>query len=596
METLKANAVARQALTTAAGGGAAARRDFALARLVLTADMLAHLRAVAEGLAPADAARRYLRARQDGGALAAHRRAVDTAAAVARRSGLGARWRLLRLPALATPALASGVALEEWAEQHGYEGFSFEEIRALYEERHGPLRPGRKQAQVERLRRQRLALLDELARHAVPSPTIADPVAAWFSEDTAARLHAAGFVALAELRTAIAQGGRWWRHIRAFGPLKAAALAEQVALLVGGELPGAWRADERARQLAAQVRPALASWLNARTQSAQTERAYRREIERFTIWLAVERDRAFDAAGSDDCSAYIRFLQSVPSEWISRRRSRRFADGWAPFFEQPGAASQRYALTVLAAFYAWLASAGELARNPWRLVNLRLPDAAGTRLETSHAFTPEGWAALLAHADRLPSAAGDRMGWLLRFALATGLRAAELLAATRGDLYLQDGGWWLRVHGKGARNRAVPVPSGAMLATHAYFSARGLDFAQDDPEAPLLAAIDVPGASLAPVPYPTLADSFKRFVTAALAASSLPQAERSSAQHASLHWLRHTHATRAVEAGVPPDVLQANLGHSDPRVTARYYRAQEKRRMAQMERAFGAVAGSDAPG
>jgi integrase len=37
---------------------------------------------------------------------------------------------------------------------------------------------------------------------------------------------------------------------------------------------------------------------------------------------------------------------------------------------------------------------------------------------------------------------------------------------------------------------------------------------------------------------------------------------------------------------VPLDVLQENLGQSDPRTTARYYRAQMKRREAEMERAF----------
>ena len=52
------------------------------------------------------------------------------------------------------------------------------------------------------------------------------------------------------------------------------------------------------------------------------------------------------------------------------------------------------------------------------------------------------------------------------------------------------------------------------------------------------------------------------------------------------HRLRHTHATRAVERHVPPDVLQENLGQSDPRTTARYYRAQMHRRYKEMERAF----------
>jgi len=61
------------------------------------------------------------------------------------------------------------------------------------------------------------------------------------------------------------------------------------------------------------------------------------------------------------------------------------------------------------------------------------------------------------------------MRWLLTFAQATGLRAAELLRACRADLVRDDEGYSLRVHGKGARNRLVPVPEIAIQATRKYF-------------------------------------------------------------------------------------------------------------------------------
>ena len=73
------------------------------------------------------------------------------------------------------------------------------------------------------------------------------------------------------------------------------------------------------------------------------------------------------------------------------------------------------------------------------------------------------------------------------------------------------------------------------------------------------------------------------------ATQSLPLDQRQRAEQASMHWLRHTHATRAAEREVPPDVLQENLGQSDPRTTARYYRAQIERRQRAMEESFGAI-------
>ena len=38
-----------------------------------------------------------------------------------------------------------------------------------------------------------------------------------------------------------------------------------------------------------------------------------------------------------------------------------------------------------------------------------------------------------------------------------------------------------------------------------------------------------------------------------------------------LHWLRHTYATRCIEAGMQPKVLQKLLGHTDIRVTMDTY-------------------------
>ena len=577
--------------------------------LRLGSHVLAHLRSVAEGIAPDAAARRYLlTASDEETALRAHRAAVDTAAAVARRAGLGSHWRLLRVAQLPAQALAAPVPLEEWAEAKGYEGFSFDELLPLYEAEH-PVSSDRKSRQIERLRRARLALLDELQGFTAEPPRLSDAVALWFPEELAESLQRAGFVMLGELRSAIAIGGRWWRGLPGYGPVKARALADQVGALVGWPAAPAWRADAEERAQAADAGALVESWIAARTQSTQTARAYRREIQRFLVWLLAERRVGLAEAGADDCSAYIAFLQAVPAEWKSRRSAARFTPGWAPFAGQPSVASQRYALTVLNAFFAWAARAGALGRNPWELVNLRLPDAADAQPETSRAFSPAAWAALQAQLGRLPVSAAARMRWLLVFAQATGLRAAELLRARRADFVARDGGWWLHVRGKGARNRLVPVPRAALQATREYFEVRGLDWDAAHPNTPLLAALarpelvgDGPVVGSAPGPdaeerrrrgfltYATLAPAFKRFAMAAFA--TLPFEEREAAHGASLHWLRHTHATRAAERGVSLDVQQANLGHGDPRTTAAYYRAQERRRMEQMEAVFGGEAAS----
>ena len=89
------------------------------------------------------------------------------------------------------------------------------------------------------------------------------------------------------------------------------------------------------------------------------------------------------------------------------------------------------------------------------------------------------------------------------------------------------------------------------------------------------------------ITYAALNQTFTRFVRRAIEASRLPAAEKSSAQLASAHWLRHTYGTRAAEAGVAADILQENFGHADPRTSSMYYRAQLERRQRAMEDVFG---------
>lgn len=591
----------------------------------LSRDVLAHLRAVAEGVPVLDAATTYLV--DDGrSAAAAHDAAVQAAGLVARRAGMGSRWRLLRVPTqavLPSPVaeISAPPSLEEWASAEGLDDWSVGELQAIYAERFGfhaeaDRHQVRKRAQIERLRLGRLALLRELEAFAVDPPALSDPVDGWFDAALSQRLAAAGFRTLQDLQRAIASGGRWWRGIPAYGATKACRLAADVQALVG--LPPApdWARAQLGPQLsgfagtnrghhqviaAQDDHAAINAWIELATQSPATARAYRREAERFLLWLLIERGRALSDAGPEDCRAYMDFLAKVPQTWMSRRYATRLGPGWAPFSTQPGVASQRYALTVLRSLFSRLVLVGYLRLNPWAAVNTRIADPRGA-VPRSRAFTPRAWQALMDHVHVLPPAAAARMRWLLVFTQATGLRAEELLKARCSDLFEQDGGWWIRVHGKGARNRDVVMPSAAVMATRDYLRSRtGADLHQLDPRTPLITGLAVAGndashrstgasdelVDFRSLSYSSLAQAFKRFSRSAFIAAGFFGDDLAKAERASLHWLRHTHATRAVEHGVPQDVLQMNLGQADPRTTALYYRAQERRRMAALESAFG---------
>lgn len=332
---------------------------------------------------------------------------------------------------------------------------------------------------------------------------------------------------------------------------------------------------------------AMESWLSAvAKKSIHTSRAYRREAERFMLWCVLERMKPLSSVLVDDCVAYMEFLNDIPRDWMSRAKAARMAVGWTPFRGQPSASSRLFAVKVVSALFTWLARPGVryLEANVWEAVDLE--DAKGGAApirKSSRAFTPEAFDALMAALPPGPVGA-TRNGFIAAFGAEAGLRASEFLAARVGDLSLRaDGGYQLHVVGKGRKMREVTVNEYAFELLLQHLASRGFNSLESCPKnLPLLARIDDP---MQPLSYPAAHQSFSAFVQAAISKSALPLLERLHAVKGTLHWLRHTYATRAVESGVPPDVVQAELGHESVETTANYYQAQERRRWAEIERA-----------
>jgi site-specific recombinase XerD len=352
-------------------------------------------------------------------------------------------------------------------------------------------------------------------------------------------------------------------------------------------------------------RDAVEAWLNARaSHSVATRIGYTREAERFLMWLRMERQKDLRGARVEDCMAYMRFIDDVPDAWISRRRAARFTTGWAPFRGPLTKASQRLCLDTLHSLFTWLQKSGYLRGNPWLLIDTRMEDDRKEEGDYgSRAFTPAAWKVLM-QALALPSGAEPsdaghydarhnamvkpmsvaRMRWICVFVHSVGLRSTELLTLTRGDFKELPKGWVVKVEGKGRKRRSIPVPNSAMEATRAYFAEKGVVFDGAPAHTPMLSALKDVSARIS---YQALYMSFTAFVRRTIRNSSLSATEKSQAVRASAHWLRHTYATRSAERGMPLDILQENMGQSDPRVTARYYRAQMERRQAEVERVFG---------
>lgn len=332
---------------------------------------------------------------------------------------------------------------------------------------------------------------------------------------------------------------------------------------------------------------AVRAWIRARAGSDATAKAYRRELSRFLLFLD-QRGLTLGRCNADDCLAYMALLQNVPPEWSARRTAPLDHAAWSPFAGPLSHRSQRQAVVVVGACFTWLVAARYLAGNPWVLVNRRTGDDRHANELASRAIPPERWAVILARLEALATTepAAERMVFLLQFLEATGLRAAELLGARLADLQQLDGRLLLQVHGKGSKNRVIPIAGQAQRALQRYLQCRGLDLAPiaAHAQAPLLCSLLDGSQALS---YRSLYGSMKTWLNKAIDGSDLSWADKVAAARASPHWLRHTCGTRALERGVPLDVVGQLLGHADPRTTARYTRAQLGRVGDELEKAFG---------
>jgi integrase len=146
-----------------------------------------------------------------------------------------------------------------------------------------------------------------------------------------------------------------------------------------------------------------------------------------------------------------------------------------------------------------------------------------------------------------------------------GLRSAELRGLRARDLRRPRANarhHRLYVHGKGGREREVPVPQAVQQALEAWLNvhplARGVGLLD---EQPLFVRLGRHGNE---EPLPLSAVGVHRLVRRHSQAAGVP--ERLAHPHA----LRAYWATHLLEAGVPVHEVSARLGHVDLRTTARY--------------------------
>lgn len=155
----------------------------------------------------------------------------------------------------------------------------------------------------------------------------------------------------------------------------------------------------------------------------------------------------------------------------------------------------------------------------------------------------------LVEAPDLSTWLGKRDRALFELLYGSGLRVSEGVGLSLKDLDLAQG--WVRVLGKGSKERNVPFGSAAREALEGYLAARP---GSRDPESPLF--INYQGTRLT-------ARSVARILAKHLVRIA-------SAKSLSPHGLRHSFATHLLAAGADLRTIQELLGHARLSTTQRY--------------------------
>lgn len=253
-----------------------------------------------------------------------------------------------------------------------------------------------------------------------------------------------------------------------------------------------------------------------------TVKAYRRDLQRFTQWLGK---RSIPRLTIRDLADYVAWLhgQKLAASTIGRH------------------------IVSLKVFYRFLQLEGVLQKNHvellgspkiWQRVPSVMPPHVVDQLLTCPAADDPFW-----RRDRA----------LLELLYATGCRASEASNLTLQDLKLSEG--FCRCHGKGDKQRLVPLGRRAILAIQDYL----------EHERPEMAA----RASGSP-PWVLLSRSGRRLRREALWELLKKYTKRLGRTDVSPHTLRHSFATHLLAGGADLRHVQELLGHSSISTTQIY--------------------------
>ncbi len=261
-------------------------------------------------------------------------------------------------------------------------------------------------------------------------------------------------------------------------------------------------------------------WVHGK--SLHTQRYYRREAQKFLAMVA----KPLELVTLADVQAYATVLQR----------------------SDLAVSSQARAIAAIKSLFSFAhRKTGLLAANPAGPVTApKVKDALSERI------LPEVMVQMMIGLEP-----DSRNRVLLRLLYIAGLRVSELTQLEWRSLQAREVGGQVLIYGKGGKTRVIKLP--ASLWSELQALREGVEM-----DAPIFSSRKQKG-HLTEV-------QVNRIVKAA--AQRVPGLDSRIAAKVSPHWLRHAHASHAMDRGAPVHLVKETLGHASVATTGRYLHAR----------------------
>ncbi len=258
--------------------------------------------------------------------------------------------------------------------------------------------------------------------------------------------------------------------------------------------------------------------------SNATISSYSADLLRFSGFLAAKKIKTINAA---DTVAILKYLIDLRDEGLDIRSRARH-------------------LVTLRGFYRFLTAEKIISHDPVRLIDLpkfglKLPNALSVNEIT-----------LLLGAPDTKKPKGVRDAAMLELLYAAGLRVSELLHVKIRDLNLESG--FVRVMGKGSKERIIPIGSHAIAKTDEYLKHARPKILKHHTSAYVF---------VARAGNPMTRQGFWKLVKQYATAKGFDK-------KISPHTFRHSFASHLLEGGADLRAVQMMLGHADISTTQIY--------------------------